>query len=77
LAGIQADSCRDSKLRCIFIGVCAMTNGVLIQITRLNDVDPHALASALTRINDYTIHRLPNSRRELWAAAMERRKVAA
>jgi transposase len=54
----------------------AMTT--LITTAKLNDVDPQAwLADVLARINDHTIHRLDELLPWNWAAATERRKVAA
>ena len=50
----------------------------LIQTAKLNDADPQAwLADVLARINDHAIHRLDELLPWNWAAAMERRKVAA
>ena len=50
----------------------------LIQTAKLNDVDPQVwLADVLARINDHAIHRLDELLPWNWAAAMERRKVAA
>jgi hypothetical protein len=50
----------------------------LIMTAKLNDIDPQAwLADVLARINDYAIHRLDQLLPWNWAAAMERRKVAA
>jgi len=50
----------------------------LIQTARLNDVDPQAwLADVLARINDHKITDLAALLPWRWAAAMERRKLAA
>jgi transposase len=50
----------------------------LIQTAKLNDVDPQAwLADVLACINDHNIHRLDELLPWNWAAARERRKVAA
>jgi transposase len=50
----------------------------LIQTAKLNDIDPQAwLADVLARINDHAIHRLDELLPWNWAAAMDRRKVAA
>jgi transposase len=50
----------------------------LITTAKLNGVDPQAwLADVLARINDHTIHRLDELLPWTWAAAKERRKVAA
>jgi transposase len=50
----------------------------LIMTAKLNDIDPQAwLADVLARINEHAIHRLDELLPWNWAAAMERRKVAA
>ena len=50
----------------------------LIMTAKLADIDPQAwLADVLARINDHAIHRLHELLPWNWAAAMERRKVAA
>jgi len=50
----------------------------LIQTARLNDIDPQAwLADVLARIAGHAVHRLDELLPWNWAAAMERRKVAA
>ena len=50
----------------------------LIMTAKLNDIDPQAwLADVLARINDHPVHRLDDLLPWNWAAAMERRKVAA
>jgi transposase len=50
----------------------------LIQTARLNNVDPQAwLADVLARINDHKITNLAELLPWLWAAEMQRRKLAA
>jgi transposase len=50
----------------------------LIMTAKLNDNDPQAwLADVLARINDHAIHRLDELLPWNWAAALDRRKVAA
>jgi transposase len=56
----------------------AAVMATLIMTAKLNDIDPQAwLADVLARINDHAIHRLDQLLPWNWAAAMERRKVAA
>jgi len=56
----------------------AAVMATLITTAKMNDVDPQAwLADVLSRINDHAIHRLDELLPWNWAAAMERRKVAA
>jgi transposase len=56
----------------------AAVMATLIMTAKLNDVDPQAwLADVLARINGHAIHRLDELLPWNWAAAMERRKVAA
>jgi transposase len=56
----------------------AAVMATLIMTAKLNDVDPQAwLADVLARINDHAIHRLDELLPWNWAAARERRKVAA
>ena len=56
----------------------AAVMATLITTAKLNDIDPQAwLADVLARIDDHAIHRLDELLPWNWAAAMERRKVAA
>ena len=56
----------------------AAVMATLIATAKLNDVDPQAwLADVLARVNDHAIHRLGELLPWNWAAAAERRKVAA
>ena len=56
----------------------AAVMATLIMTAKLNDIDPQAwLADVLARINDHAIHKLDQLLPWNWAAAEERRKVAA
>ena len=56
----------------------AAVMATLIMTAKLNDIDPQAwLVDCSPRINSHAIHRLDRLLPWNWAAAMERRKVAA